>query len=189
MCYYNINLILKLKKQSMRNQCRSSALSLCSHKEAEMSFFPIIHSSDKRYVMPETARKETFVGIAMLLPIVPHRMILNAVNGRTEFTDKIPLGFTTFSPCENRSMENIDMYWEQLLDTKKKFGHITLWNIVPPDVYRIIFDRHIKGKGRIYYHDPAVQTEQHLFAVTVTTRIKTYRVEDPKTIVISGRTN
>ncbi|MBP6904433.1 MAG: hypothetical protein KBB91_00050 [Candidatus Pacebacteria bacterium] len=145
--------------------------------DASMAFFPIIYGAKDRHIIPNKAREESFAGIALLEQRVPHRILVTAAEGKTLIKKKA-LVFSVFSIDEDQSPKNIFGYWEKIKELQNRF---VVWNIVPQAVYNFLKNECFEGKNDIYYHDPLLQKEQHLFAVTVNGRIRTYRVEDPFT--------
>lgn len=148
-------------------------------EQADTVFFPIIYGAKDRHIIPEKARKEPFAGIAVLEPRIPHRMLVNAAEGITKLDGKIVI-FSTFSMDEDRSEETMLIYAKKIKDIRTSYRvPVILINIVPEPVYHFLCNKQCEGMGTMYYHDPAVQKEKHLFAITVNSRIRAYQVEDP----------
>ena len=120
--------------------------------EAEIAFFPIIYNKQDRHLFSDTARTQPFAGIAQLPPMVPHRIILNAVHGRTHIQDGVPLCIALYSADHDQSPETISAFWMDCKKKKRPFGHATLWIIAPVPVCAFITENFLKKNKSVYYH-------------------------------------
>jgi len=151
---------------------------MCFLEEAEIAFFPFLDGTYDEETFPKRPPFEDFLGIVLLPPIFPHRTIVNVIEGGSCIQNKIPVGFSVYTLDHSRTQESITAYWNKIQEIKKKFGHITLWNIVPMEVYELLSKEFLLKSKQVYLHDPKKQNEQHEFAVTFTNRIKLYNVRN-----------